>query len=94
MDKATQPGTSLVVQLLRLRFHCPLQGAWALSLVGELRSVKCRDLPKEKDTTAKYIPKIKQVTGTITYEVKKQHEIVESGSLYFDKGTLHWSYKS
>lgn len=52
------------------------------------------DLPKEKDTTAKYIPKIKQVTGTITYEVKKQHEIVESGSLYFDKGTLHWSYKS
>lgn len=52
------------------------------------------DLPKEKDTTAKYIPKIKRVTGTITYEVKKKHEIVESGSLYFDKGTLPWSYKS
>lgn len=47
------------------------------------------DLPRKRYNSQIHT-KNKAMAGTITYEVKKQHEIVESGSLYFDKGTLHW----
>lgn len=94
MDKATTARNFPSGPVVKTAFPLLPAGCMGCIFGWGTKICEAHNLPKEKDTIVEYIPKIKQVTSTITYEVKKKYEVVESGSLYCDKGTLPWSYKS